>query len=282
MSKTNIEIAFQEFFGNNPINRSSAKVNFVSRTTSFPIPKKTISEDFVSIVKKRIQQLKQYDNIVLMWSGGIDSTLVFYALIDANIDFEIATSKEAYNEYQKLYEQIINGEFLNVKKVTMLNTVDKDFFNGKTIVTGEIGDQLCGSMKMLEYKIFELNKPAEMFIPKIIYDSYKEPIIELVGDNPTLSEFLWGMNFVYKYFNVVIRLRDILKQQGFSGFSICHFFNTVEFQNWSLNNYKSNCSYNVETDYKLVFKEYIYSKNNDLNYKENKLKVPSLSVAMFH
>ncbi|MCI4437668.1 MAG: hypothetical protein JHC33_12750 [Ignisphaera sp.] len=149
------------------------------------------------------------------------------------------------------------------------------FLDNKLIITGEIGDQLTGSILMLDYTDQQRGMPYNEVLDTNAYYLFDDVIKTLVNaDSLTLGEFLWGMNFIFKYQNVV----DRIPNKSFFGLGSVafHFFDSIPFQVWSMNNYKQNANFAKQTDYKKVYKQYIYDANNDELYFKYKRKVGSL------
>lgn len=255
--------------------------------------------------------------LILLWSGGIDSTLVFCALVKHNVPFTVYMDEKSVREYPFLAEKIMKGEYPRVKYkmmgerglIELLKLVEKrtHFF-----LTGEIGDQLTGSMITMRYPYEERNmlmkdviatdhfcKPYTIprnhkFIPvlergkngtEMVCAYIQDTIYEFLGtdeNTTTLSEFLWGLNFIFKYMLVMLRLYQVGLYFEGEKKNTFHFFNTVKFQQWAMANYKENCAYVKETDYKMPFKEYIYEFTGDADYRDNKLKEPSLKISWYY
>lgn len=284
-----------------------------------PIPKKadvTLEDAFNDSLEQLLEQSKG-KKVCLLWSGGIDSTLVFCALVKSGIFFYVFMDNNSRNEYPMLYDKIINKEFncdyrlFNERGLVDLLSLkdDKDIL----FITGEIGDQLTGSMVTMRFTYEQRNMMMQEVIEKDLFmKPYEKPeyknkykpiltgkmngtesaikfceksIYEFLGTNrknTTLSEFLWALNFIFKYMLVLLRLHQVGLYFAGDRQNTYHFYNTVKFQQWSMSHYKENCAYIKETDYKMPFKEYIYKFLGDDHYMNSKLKEPSLSISFYH
>jgi len=232
--------------------------------------------DFKDAIEDKISEIKSIESdYTLMWSGGIDSTLVFYLLIDNNIDFNIAMGVNSKIEYPKLYTEICNRKFKNVKKIIDLSTGSKEL-NNTTIITGEIGDQLIGSDKLLVMSYVERNSPFRQILTEEEYMPYFVSIKEIFeeADSFTTAEFMWALNFTFKYDSVIKRMDKHLETLQHNG--IIHFFNSDLFQQWSIQNYKKNVSFYRIREYKNFYKDLIFSFNGDKDYRDYKVKQSSL------
>lgn len=291
-----------------------------SRLSNYIIPvpeKKDVSlkeaiEDSVQNVLKEKGNRKIY----ILWSGGIDSTLVLTALLRHNINVTIVCDEHSTKEYPFLWNKIKNKE-LNCDYIVCEEACDGIFKLSKNkdvlFITGEIGDQLTGSMVTMRYTYEQRNMLMKDVIDKDLFskpylypelmnkynpikiEGYnntelaiqycEEDIYKFLGtnrDTTTLSEFLWALNFIYKYMLVILRLYPCgLWYEGKDKNTI-HFFNTEKFQQWSMTNYKENCAYIKDSDYKMPFKDYIFEFTKDKEYHDNKIKEPSLNFSFYY
>jgi len=252
----------------------------------------------------------------LFWSGGIDSTTVFYALVKLDIPFYVITDVSNI-EYKKLFNEIfVEKKFKNVYPIAYDPEHPKELPKDAFFVTGEIGDQIFGSMvtlnfskeersysieKAIEVDLFRhiqqrdpdtpcytpseyLKNTPEINLTKVLTEIPASTVYKVLKTNAqstTVAEFLWAVNFIYKYILVLTRLIKI----GLIGFgkykNTFHFFDTQKFQEYALCNYKENNSWKKITDYKLPLKKYIYSQNNDLDFFINGKKIPSLKQTSY-
>lgn len=283
-----------------------------------PIPeRKNVSlQEAIEDSTQRLMECAKGKHLCLLWSGGIDSTLVFYALVKSGVRFTVFMDSHSQAEYPLLYDKIVNGEFncdyelFSSRGVIDLLKVSED--RNLLFVTGEIGDQLTGSMVTMRYPYEERNMMMKEVIEKDLFcQPYSIPnthiykpilvpndngthlaikhcektIYEFLGtneSNTTLSEFLWCLNFIFKYMLVMLRLHQVGLYFEGEKKNTFHFFNTEKFQQWAMWNYKENCAYVKETDYKMPFKEYIYTISGDKEYRDNKLKEPSLKFSWYY
>ena len=262
---TYAEQIFISFFNVPPTNRSDIKIDNIQHTVGIPIPDHIgFNKTLDTIISERANVIKNYDNVALMLSGGIDSTLVFYALIDAGIEFDVISTRDLEDEYELLYNKLKNKEYSNVKNFILLEDKENEYFDlsAYTIVTGEGGDQMVGSDKFFNYPIHELQNVYSRNIPKELDNIYGEPIKKIVGRTPSLSAYLWAMNFVYKFTEVLIRFK--IYNNLNKNIRAAHFFNTEDFQKWALVNYKTNTSFNHLCEYKSAYNVDIFSKNTDV------------------
>lgn len=277
------EEVLEKYFNNVGILDRTGTIEAKGKEILVKIPKVLSNLTLEEVINKRVNEILEISktrDIYLMWSGGIDSTLIFYVLLNSGLNFKVVFNKASEKEYPNLAYKISNYEFENVKPYiyTGVEQFDNEILrNPKSLViTGELGDQMIGSDANFKFTEEQRQFPAVNWIPKDVYDLAipslsKIPTFDIT--NPTVSEFLWAFNFVFKYQSVYVR--KIFKMGIFplEPYANCiHFFNTDEFQSWAINNYKDNSKLTGDKDYKIRYKEIIFKLNNDKNYFLNKRK----------
>ena len=247
-----------------------------TQVPEFPVPDKGEVVSLKDCIEDQCKKLAKIQRPVLMWSGGIDSTLVFYALKECGIRFECTISEDAKAEYPRLYEEIRQNKHKGVTPVSTKVILEENR-SSRTFITGEIGDQIIGTDKFItKYTDFNSrNRPAEEEFTSAEYKEYYIAIRKVLGKNDlTVAEFAWALNFLFKFRHVAYRSYVYF---GFKREQVIHFFLTDMFQRWSLHNYESNVNFASTTDYKMAYKDYIYNINGDADYRTNKVKIPSLN-----
>lgn len=280
---TEEERVLEKFFNNVGMLDRTGTLESKGKTIIVKIPEVITNytlEEVIELRVKYILEIAKTRDIYLMWSGGIDSTLVFYALQKTGLNFKVIFNKASEKEYPNLAYKISNFEFDNVKPYVYISVdnFDKEILRNPNslVITGELGDQMVGSDVNFKYTEEERQSPAIDFIPRDVYDIAIPSIVKIPGydiTKPTLSEFLWGFNFVFKYQSVYVR--KIFKMGLFPlpPYANCiHFFNSEEFQCWAINNYKENAKLTGNKEYKIKYKEIIFNYNKDKNYFDNKRK----------
>lgn len=271
------EIVFSCFYGIAPTDRSGL-MNDCLRNIShdYPIPDKGDIVTLEDCITDRCNTLSQCKNLVLMWSGGIDSTLVFYALVSHNIPFYCVGDIDSKVEYPKLYLQIINNEFNNVTWIDRKD-INESWYVDKVITSGEIGDQLVGSDVFLKhFELLEDRKmPAHYKFDDPRWNRFYDTSTKILEKNDlTVGEFSWAMNFIFKFAYTARRLIPIVKHPDKT--NIKPFFESEMFQRWALHNFSDNVHFDKLTDYKMPYKKYIFKQNNDIDYLNTKIKYGSL------
>ena len=260
------------------------------------IPKGTTDLTFDEIVYKAVDKVIEESkgrDIHLLWSGGIDSTSVLYALLERDVDLTVIMDNNSKNEYPDLFNFINNGYVPIIGKsqpIRVKSLFDSAFLSKVNVpelaknprnyfVTGEIGDQIFGSHITFSYKPEYRHDLSCRHIPINIYEFMEETISQVIPDyyNSTLAQWLWAANFTCKYQHVLTRMTKGFYIANFEPFLNCtHFFDTENFQRWAIQNYKKNCGWTKDSNYKERLKRYILKCNGDKDYYEKKRKVGSL------
>lgn len=272
------ELFFLDMHYNLPVDRTGLLPHFNFTTDEYPVPKAGSLVTLEECINNRCAEIAKLDKPCLWWSGGIDSTVIFYGLKDMGIEFECTLSNDAKEEYPSLYQEIKDGLHKGVTPVST-KVILPENREGRSFITGELGDQIIGSdrfiwgfhkLRTLEFR----NKPAEEYFPiDRCGDFYKVLRVILEKQDFTIGEFTWAINFLFKFRHVVARaynLFDLKKTE------VMHFYGSDLFQRWGLQNYESNVSFDTLPNYKMSYKDYIYAHNGDEDYRINKLKILSL------
>lgn len=290
--------SFVRFFETGIIDRTETlDLGFKYRVLD-PIPNhSTFEESFDAIMKQRAHECvslaqKTGRKISVLWSGGIDSTGVLLALIDIlgieafRDNAEILLSQESTKEFPELFKFIIQNK---LKIIPVTHPVSRYLNSNNLNVSGEHGDQLFGSDKMLTYVESGLGEiKYQDIIPVLMMDklgkakkvdalfSYIDPVMNKAPFRiSTICDYLWWVNFVFKWQQVSLRIAvwsiDNIKPVYESLF---HFYRSDEFQKWSLNQKGKNPNHiNL---YKKPLKDHIQHHFDCERYLESKTKEISL------
>lgn len=243
-----------EFYDNNKMN-----LNVVyDRTGNVPhylnikpnllqIPKTDdFNKSFRTCVEERAKYLLSLNKkINVVWSGGIDSTLVLFALLHYCNDPSQITVYGTYSsvlESGSLFDKVILPSGVNHKiKVSSRRDFD-DCPEDEIFVTGFFGNQLFGPTDN-----FSVNKDVKTDIsffhhqfngdPLEDYKKYvSEELIEFltpcINASPkkieTLRDFRWWLIFNFDWYTAEFATRINTNQQN----NQYHFFNTDDFQRY--------------------------------------------------
>tara|TARA_B110000211_G_scaffold42834_1_gene44663 strand:- start:11841 stop:12989 length:1149 start_codon:yes stop_codon:yes gene_type:complete len=249
--------------------------------------------------------------IELFWSGGIDSSGALIALLETKSENDVLNiryTQESINEFPLMWEKMVKDRNDPLPDKEMLS---ETFFENHDIIkiTGECGDQCFGS-DALHKNLDRAAKDWETILTWSKEDlfgiwngwsngiSVTDPTLPIITDNNyrkrknSLAEILfehvdlspieiinvfdlyWWMNFCFKWQDVDSRMIFTFTTAS-SCQSTLSFFNTEDFQKWSLTNHDIKHNGTWET-YKQPAKEYINKYIKDETYRKNKTKEPSL------
>jgi hypothetical protein len=238
----------------------------------YVIPKYITTKSLKDIILDRAFELSTKPDLYLLWSGGIDSTVVLYALLKYTKNFKVIATPNSRREYKKVFDELQSGtlgpELIVVESIFLYTFPDE-----ANIITGEIGDQLIGSERSLKITYLDRQRHYTEVLEESFIQNTQAAVLRLIGSlELTTSEYLWACNFIFKYINVCERIFPKYSEQN-----VHHFFDTTEFQSWSITTFRSRCHFTDEYTYKNVLKQFVLDENNDEHYYKYKTKYGSLN-----
>jgi hypothetical protein len=271
------------------------------------IPTGTINKTFTQLIDERAEELKEIykdKQLVLMWSGGLDSTTAFFALIKADVKITMHINHHAIAEYPLLAAQILSNKYPNVtSKYVHTGALGSDKlgipdwthpmeFNFREwlksnsnahVITGEIGDQVFGSAVSYVHSFGTRQDYYRKRVPESVANALEQTVTQFLNKPEgriSFGEWTWAVNFTCKYQNVLLRMGYLWRVSPLLG-NCTHFFNTKDFQRWSMQNYEKNASYQSQLVYKQPMREYIVANGGDQTWAWNKRKIGSLCQVMY-
>jgi hypothetical protein len=259
----------------------------------FPIPIGDSLRTFEELCHDRISNILTHSGeIGILYSGGIDSTLVAALLLQTINSSERDRITFFYNqssivENPDFFNRYIKNQFKTGNSWAYDDWLEQ---SNRIMITGECADNLFGSLsvKSIIYNSGDTNilhKSYEPIVKKLWsdklgedYNRIFEQFLQLSEQCPfkitTINEWFWWINFTMKWQAVIYRIyshTDLSKTAN----RLIHFFNTDDFQRWSL----SNPDLKIKDDwksYKWIMKDMIYLFDKNSDYRDNKVKFPSL------
>ncbi len=226
-------------------------------------------------------------DIVVCWSGGIDSTGVVVALLkhlDNKARLRVLCAPSALEEYPLFYNDFLIKQGINVK-VTNAIVETLDTMDCRVITSGWCSDQLFGSDTHLfiphAYNLPWVEGVAELYAHRtngraklsassldVIEAIYMDYANKLGVTLEQYCEFAWLFNFGCKFTFVkeLMRLKMPLSENRDK---CIPFYSGFDFQRWSVGNYenlRTNNGYVHPERLKLPIKQYIAEYTNDSNY----------------
>jgi len=240
--------------------------------------------------------------IGLMWSGGIDSTRVLVSFLE---NFPLAEVVDRIKIITNETSAIENPNFYQKYVLPNFELICSDYspwlFDGKLLlVTGELNDQLFGSELLRNYILnngsdahkakVDSNVLIEYFNRSIDDRAVSELMVNAVSNSAnrygvqldTIGDWYWWFNFAFKWQNVHMRALVLPSPSQAENITtefvrthVHHFFNTSEFQLWSINSPQHRV-FDKWINYKLEAKKDIFQFDKDREYFETKTKRGSL------
>jgi hypothetical protein len=205
--------------------------------------------------------------INILWSGGLDSTCVLFSLLEVTNHKQIKVfgNYSSIVESGSLFDTYIKGKGIsyNISPPTI-----NPIFDEGLIVSGYLGDQIFGRYQTLNEEQFSM--PWKDFIIKEQAE-LTEQILENWPGQPlkTVPDFLsfielnckWQMGKTNRKRNMPREIAD----------RMINFYETVDFQKWSLGNYEPKWLNSNVTTYKYPIRTMLAKLMNSDVYPLNKV-----------
>jgi len=271
----------------------------------FPMPASLWTDKtFEEICNQRMQEVIAYvksnpsKQFVVMYSGGIDSTLVMVLLMQLGDQELFDRTLVILNEASIAENPEFYKKYITRFRMASSNSFEKYLTEDHIVLTGEMADNVFGSLTLgmamdrlgnkdlvhAPYQdhalAFFTQKLGSVEEAKLMMDRM-EPIMKL---NPngikSLHDYMWWINFTMKWqaveFRILSHARPNTKlSQEWVNTSLIHFWNTELWQQWSVSNPDKKVAKDWAS-YKWVAKELIYEFDRNQEYYTRKTKVPSL------
>jgi hypothetical protein len=241
--------------------------------------------DIHSICLLRAKQLaelavKEDKKLYVFWSGGLDSTTVLLALREflAPELLGVMYTKASIEEYPGFFENNIQDVY-EAKEFSMSSlwaAVDYACLNG-IAVTGEIADQIFGSVMFLGRSPEQLQLPWQEFHAGLTKEQKVHAFVEACPiEVKNMAQFLWWFNYATKYQNVQVRML-VDNTSSVLNKNIFHFFDTKEFNDYAIStDIEEKIPLYDNSNYKKPLRDFIFKVSGDADYAYNKPKVRSL------
>ncbi len=242
--------------------------------------------------RRAIELLNVPGNIYVLWSGGIDSTVVLTAILRnwPSEDLKRITvlcNKDSINENRNFFTTVAKNF-----KIATSSADFEQYCKLGHVITGELGDQLFGHdlVGKCEEVAGEgaIQADWKVMAPKVLkslfgdqginfYETYRPIATEAPFELKSAHEFFWFLNFTQKWQHV--QLRSLMSntwtdpKKYFK--KVLHFFDTEYFQIWSIHNQGAKIKTTWHS-YKYSAKEYVVDYTKDESF-HNKLKLPSMT-----
>ncbi len=243
-----------------------------------------------------------------MYSGGIDSTCVVVSLLkhatpEQKKHIVILLSQDSITENPRFYDEHLKSNFRLESSIGFAKHLGGEVI----LLSAELNDQLLGANAVrdviINYGSTFIHAPYDRerivaFYSRCLGGNTSEArhfvsLFEGLRDTASIPiqtnlDFLWWINFTTKWQACLLYVLlftppentaritpDYLRDRFIS------FFNTDDFQLWSMNNLDKRIKDTWKT-YKWVAKDVIYAFNKDTEYRDHKMKRGSLGALTNH
>lgn len=258
-----------------------------------PIPtiptEKMVMADLMDSRAIEILTAHSEGDIVVSWSGGVDSTSVICALLKNGLSKErlhVICAESSLEEYPYFYRWMLENKI----RVTVTETLIPELRNVScsAVVNGWCADQLFGSnihgrnsdwynmpwMDGLKLAFEDRYIPLSNRSFEIIEAVYKDYGKQLGFEIDKFCEFAWLFNFGVKW--SYVQAEQSMSLAGTENSKkVIPFFDTYAFQQFAMQRYDRLRIRNVNIQprfYKRQLKQYIYDFTNDADYFNHKGK----------
>ena len=256
-----------KYFGfNNQLNHEREVLTFDEYHTDLSF------EDIVNNRCKKIKEVCNNKKIILLLSGGLDSTMIYYAFKNNNLDFKIFMTDMTEVEHYNLYHEVINSD----KEYEVFDSKDflsilKNFQDKNTVfISGDLGDQIFLSNLTYNHFYDIRHLPYRMIVPIDVIKYTESKVNKVLKNNinATIANWCWAIDFIYRWNFIVDLFKDEIEKD------VITFFDDIEFEKYSVTNQIKNSRYNRFTN-KQDIRDYILKYSNDLEYVTYKTKIGS-------
>lgn len=240
--------------------------------------------------------IKKDQQISVMWSGGIDSTLALSSLLmtapaQQLHRLTVLLSRESMIEYPWYYHNVIKNKLKVGASDAWYQWVDPNCI----IVTGEGGDQLINGgfyrlrkfVQEQEIKASSADTTIKLLSlaskdPTYTYESVVEPLVASAKCDLEfpLSDIWWSvfcLDWQSRYLTLMNNLPEFKRptlDDDYLENNWIMFFQSPEMQTWAMNT--QHVFLDSGLDNKKILKDIIYQHTQDRIYRDNKTKKSSM------
>jgi len=237
---------------------------------------------FRDVVGARCQELLNTGRrLNVMWSGGIDSTCMLFALMSVARSQDLLRRIRVICNYNSvleggtLFDSLIRDKVAYILEPTGLRgkLYEPPIDDGRSLyVTGGLGDQLFGrNDHIINYSKEDLERPWRQMSAG--HQIFLTPAIE-ASPRPikTFYDYLWYYSFNFAWQSVKWHHHFMIPSRLHP--RILNFYGTEDFQRWSIANDEPAMPGGIET-YKWPARELILELTGDREYVAKKPKLTS-------
>lgn len=269
------------------------KTQFLQQYRLPEIPK-NFFENLDDICQSTIEQYKKIDKqIYILWSGGIDSTLLVVSFLKSSVPKDkvvVACNFDSIKENYIFYKKHILPNFEVISSDFLIQSGNVSKING-LVLNGDPADVLYGYdltisiSKILDFDYLQLpcdrNNVTNYFCLKgfsdqsanFWYDYFTNSMTKSPRPIKTMQDFSWWEGFNYRWQPANEKFQVRISSLN----SNCYdrFFGNEKFQLWSI--FKDPILIKTPKDIKVESKKIISEYTKDESYFYNKIKLNSNS-----
>jgi len=230
--------------------------------------------------------------IIIMWSGGIDSTAMLVAFLQATTDYSnitVAFNNDSIREYASFYKNYICGKIKGMSTEELLLKITTSGVGNSIVLSAEHADQLFGSpisgIMLNTMGADFLSRPynkenfESFFVARGIssrasdcwFDLYDQTIKHSPKQINTMLDLAWWHGFNFRWQSIGLKIFPRINADT----QFNTFFSSADFQRWSIS--QSFTMSNL-VDLKSIPKDFIYEFTKDTDYRNTKIKHPSTTL----
>jgi hypothetical protein len=257
----------------------------------YPIPVENHNLSFAEVAKKRALELINLGKpIYVSWSGGIDSTFALLTLYHYANDKSQIRVYGTYNsviESGYVFDKFIKDKFIyDIHTPVSKHNNYKNIEPGSIVVTGSLGNNIfyqdLNWHQPDSWMLFKdpIENPIQKFAEYPYQDVLQEPNIEFLQEcilkSPrkieTLQDLRWWIQFNFNWYTVKTTPYIGLGQVN----NIHSFFDSEEFQSWSIFNNDPPTKTGDYTDERWQQREIVAEYLGETDYSKNKKNTTSV------
>jgi len=255
--------------------RTGTLPHYLKLVANEPLPEynSSFNKSFKQICLERAEELVNTGKLLAVtWSGGLDSTTLLLSLLEVVSDpkqIKVLCNYNSIIESGSLFDTHIKPRGVNYDISTSM--VQPSYSDG-LIICGYPSDQLFGRIHLLQEDEFYINwkdwiLPEQVPIIESILENYPGP--EVI----TVPQYLAFIELNTKWDQTKYCKRRSLEPS--IGDRIINFYDTVDFQKWSLGRYEDKFKGNDNKTHKLPLKLLLRDLIGSDGYAMNKKKQAS-------
>jgi len=288
---------WQDIFKSCNKNKFSTNYYMYDRTGNIPhflnidenyckIPTSICKKTFKEVAEERAKYLISLGKpINISWSGGIDSTFVLFCLYNYAEDKDQITVYGTYNsviESGYMFDRYIKGRIKH--KIKVNSSYKNNYMDSGIYVTGALSNQLFQPGIKYSYTrdtILDIKDTGfiknnafnniDDVISDTVLDFIKPALNKFAKPIQTLQELRWYINFNFCWYNNSTHHKIAVNNPN-----IISFFDTDEFQSWSIYNKDEPSKIGDFSDERWQIRDLIQEYTGDKLYSKRKMKNTSV------